>query len=680
MLNRIRLNSIIIFTITFSLLFSSCSENVIVKHQTNSPDGKIELFTELQNGQLNYQVLFKQKAVLNSSALGLVFKEDSTLFHNLRIKNIQDKSIEDNWEQVWGEQRYIENKYNETCITLEDEQKRSICVAFRIYNDGLAFRYIIPKQENLDSLFIKDELSEFTFSDDLNTWFIPANYESYEMLYQHKKLSEVESANTPITFENNDRNIFVSIHEANLSNYAGMTLKKSKDLTLEADLVPWPDGIKVKTKTPIESPWRSIQISETAGGLIESNLILNLNEPNQIKDVSWIKPSKYIGIWWGMHLGSQTWSLGDKHGATTENMKQYIDFAANNNIASVLAEGWSTGWEQWGQAKAFDFVTAYPDFDLQEVAAYAKEKGVALIGHHETGGDARYYEAQLDTALSLYQSLGIHQLKTGYAGPIQPRGQYHHGQYMVNHYRKVLETAAKYEITINAHEPIKPTGIRRTYPNMMSREGARGMEWNAWSEGNPPEHHVILPFTRILAGPLDYTPGIFDLLYKNTKNRVKWNDLDKGNSRINTTLAKQLALFVVFYSPVQMASDLIENYENQPAFQFFKDVPCNWEESKVIDAAIGEHLTIVRKDWDSEDWYLGAVTNEDARSYKIKLDFLKTGQKYRTEIYKDGTDADFLNNPYPIEIEKREVSSTDVLHIVLAAGGGQAIRFKPFKK
>jgi alpha-glucosidase len=675
MLKHIRIISTL-FLFTVICLCSSCSPKEETKQTFSSPNGNIELKADLQEGVLKYQVLYNKKSVIAPSALGLAFKNDTSLFKNLSIKSVQERHSKNSWEQVWGEQRFIENNYNETLIILSDEKEREISIAFRIYNDGLAYRYIIPKQKGLDSLFIMDELSEFNFADDLQAWFIPANYESYEMLYQHKNISEVESANTPITFENKEQNLFVSIHEANLSNYAGMTLKKSQGLNFEADLVPWPDGTKVKTKLPMESPWRSIQISETAGGLIESNLILNLNEPNQLEEVSWIKPSKYIGIWWGMHLGTETWTYGKRHGATTENMKKYIDFAAENQIASVLAEGWSTGWEQWGQPKAFDFVTPYPDFDLANIAAYAKNKGIELIGHHETGGDAQYYETQMDSAFKLYQSLGIKQLKTGYAGPIQPRGQYHHGQYMVNHYRKVLETAAKYQITINAHEPIKPTGIRRTYPNMMSREGARGMEWNAWSEGNPPEHHVILPFTRILAGPLDYTPGIFDILYKNAKNRVKWNGLDKGNSRTNTTVAKQLALFVVFYSPVQMASDLIENYENQPAFQFFKDVPCNWEMSKVLNAKIGSYVSIARKDWDSDDWYLGSVTNKEARTFELPLDFLVSGKSYLAEIYKDAKDANYLDNPYPIEIETQEVSSKDILKIELAPGGGQAIRFK----
>ncbi len=668
--------------VAFYLLIS-CSKKAEIPPTTiqlKSPDQKIVLDFNIKDFEAFYQVKFNNQPLITPSKLGFEFKDQPALSRNLKIVSSAESTFDETWTQVWGEQKNVRNHYNEVIVHLEevDNLKRKLDIIFRVFNDGIGFSYVIPEQKNLDSLYITNELTEFHLSDDLSSWFIPANFDSYEALYQNKPASKVESANTPITFESPKQDVFVSVHEANLTNYAGMTLKKkdSTDLCFQADLVPWPDGVKVKTKAPMQTPWRTVQISRSAEKLIESKLILNLNEPNRLEDISWIKPTKYIGIWWGMHLGTQTWTLGERHGASTENVKKYIDFAAENNIQSVLAEGWSTGWEKWGQPKAFDFVTPYKDFDLNAIANYAKEKGIQLIGHHETGGDARYYEEKLDTAFALYQSLGIHQVKTGYAGPIVPSGHFHHGQYMVNHYRKVVETAATYQLSINAHEPIKPTGIRRTFPNMMTREGARGMEWNGWSDGNPPEHHVILPFTRILAGPLDYTPGIFDLLYKNAGKRVKWNGLDKGTSRTNTTLTKQLALYIIFYSPQQMASDLIENYENQPAFQFFRDVPVDWEYTHVLNAKIGDYLTIVRKDIDSDDWYLGAVTDEKQRKLAVGLDFLEKGKRYVAEIYADAEDTDWKNNPYTHQLLKLEVTNKDTLTLKLAPGGGQAIRFK----
>ncbi|MEX1383119.1 glycoside hydrolase family 97 catalytic domain-containing protein, partial [Lutibacter sp.] len=355
----------------------------------------------------------------------------------------------------------------------------------------------------------------------------------------------------------------------------------------------------------------------------------------------------------------------------------YIDFASNNNISGVLVEGWNTGWENWGKKGAFDFVTPYSDFNLKEIADYAKAKNINFIGHVETGGDAAYFEENLDKIFSMYHNLGVKAVKTGYAGRIQTKGQFHHGQFMVNHYRKVVEVAAKYQIMVNAHEPIKPTGIRRTYPNMMTREGARGMEWNAWSSGNPPEHYTIIPFTRSLAGPFDYTPGTFDILFKNAKNRVKWNDLDDGTSRVNTTLAKQLSLFVILYSPMQMASDLIENYENQPAFKFIRDFGVDWQVSKVLNSKIGDYITIVRKEKNSDNWFLGSCTDENKRTLEIELSFLDADKKYFAEIYADGNDADWKTNPQTIKIYSEEVDSKTVLKLKLAAGGGQAIKFSP---
>lgn len=461
-----------------------------------------------------------------------------------------------------------------------------------------------------------------------------------------------------------------------------MTLMPQKDGTLKIDLVPWSDGVKVKGSTPLRTPWRTIQIAENPGDLITCYLILNLNEPNRLEDVSWVKPGKYIGIWWGLHLGKYTWGPGPKHGATTENAKRYIDFAAKYDIPMVLIEGWNEGWESdWVEhGERFKFTTPYEDFDIQEVTSYAAKKGVKIIGHHETGSAVKNYEEQIEAAFQFYKKLGIDAVKTGYAGHdpaikrFDDQGnviglEWHHGQYMVNHYRKVIETAARYQIMLNVHEPIKDTGERRTYPNMMTREGGRGQEYNAWSgdEGNPPEHTVILPYTRILAGPFDYTPGIVNLFFKEYKPHI----------RVKNTLAKELALYVVLYSPLQMVADLPENYEkNLSAFQFLLDVPVDWQDTKVLNSEIGKYITIARKDRNSNDWYLGSITNEHGRIFDVPLTFLDPHKTYVAEIYADGVNADWLDNPLSLDIYKVMVNSNTILKLRLANGGGQAIRIR----
>jgi alpha-glucosidase len=659
------------------VLISCKTENNL---KISSPNKKIEVLVQTKSGAILYSVNFKDSILIKPSNLGLLLKNSKPLNGNFLISDFKITTKNTLWTQVWGENKIIIDNYNQLEVSLQEkvEPFRKMNVIFKVYDDGVGFRYQIPVQKNLDSILISEELTEFNFSKNYEGWFTPANFDSYEQLYQNKPLNEIENANTPITFQSENQ-VFVSIHEANLTNYADMTLlkNKEKDFSFRSNLVPWPDGVKVKTVTPIVSPWRTVQITDSAEKLVESNLILNLNEPNIIEVTSWIQPMKYVGIWWGMHLGTQTWTLGERHGATTIETKKYIDFASNNNISGVLVEGWNTGWENWGEKGAFDFVTPYKDFNLNEIAAYATSKNIQLIGHVETGGDADFFEENLDKVFMMYHNLGIKTVKTGYAGAIKTKGQFHHGQYMVNHYRKVIEKAAKYQIMINAHEPIKPTGIRRTYPNMMTREGARGMEWNAWSSGNPPEYYTILPFTRSLAGPLDYTPGTFDILFKNAKNRVKWNDLDDGTSRVNTTLAKQLSLFIILYSPMQMASDLIENYENQPAFKFVKDLAVDWEISKVLNGKIGDYVTIVRKDKNSDNWFLGSCTDENKRELKIDLSFLDSNKKYVAEIFADGENANWETNPQAIEIYSEEVDSKTVLNLKLAAGGGQAIKFSP---
>ena len=480
--------------------------------------------------------------------------------------------------------------------------------------------------------------------------------------------------------------IHISFHEANLTDYAGMTLQVDPAThQMVSNLVGSANTkYKVKRQLPFSTPWRTIQVSADAPGLITSTMILNLNEPAKIKDISWFKPMKYVGIWWEMHVGKSTWdyktppskntsvssSVGKPtHGATTQNAKKHIDFAAANQIGGVLIEGWNTGWDHWigfeEREGVFDFVTPYPDYDLEEVVRYASEKNVSIIMHHETSSAPRTYEQQMDTAYSLMNKHGIHSVKTGYVGKIIPKGEYHHGQWMVNHYRKALETAAKYQVAINAHEPIKATGIRRTYPNAISREGLRGQEFNAWASdgGNPPAHLATVAFTRMLAGPIDYTPGIFN---------IKLDPYKKEN-QVNTTLAQQLALYVVIYSPVQMAADLIENYQDQPGFQFIRDVAVDWKKTIVLSGEVGQHVTIARQARKTDDWFVGSITNQDARQIEIKLDFLNPDAAYQMIIYQDGTDAHWDQNPTSLDIQTQEVRKGHALTLTLAEGGGTAI-------
>jgi len=524
----------------------------------------------------------------------------------------------------------------------------------------------LPQQPHLTQFEMTSEDTEFVLAGDHKTWWIPADYDSYESLYRETPLAQIDAVNTPVTMRTNN-GLFLSIHEAALTNYAGMTLQKSpsKPHTLVSELVPWADGIKVKGATPFKSPWRTIQVASSAAALIESDLIENLNLPSVITDTSWIKPMKYVGIWWGMHMRQYTWQAGPKHGATTENTKRYIDFASQHNIGGVLVEGWNKGWETWHTGlNVQNFTQSYADFDLAEIVAYGAKHNVALIGHHETGGNIPMYEQQLEAAFKLYHQVGVHAIKTGYAGNIVPEGEHHHGQKMVNHYRRVLEIAAKYQVMVNAHEPIKATGIRRTYPNMMTREGGRGMEWNGWSKGNSPEHTLMLPFTRLLAGPMDYTPGIFNLKFD-----------PQGQYRVHSTLAKQLAMYVVLYSPLQMAADMIENYQQQPAFEFIENVPVSWDETRVLNGAIGDFITIARRR--GQQWFLGSMTDEQARVLEVPLDFLANDTRYVATLYSDSELTEFVANPTAIDIGRYLVSKDDTLSVVMASGGGLALQLSP---
>jgi alpha-glucosidase len=648
----------------------------------DSPDKRIWVNFHLRSGVPFYSVKRDGKTIIKDSRLGFRFKAAEPLDHNLVIVNSQTSEFDETWTQPWGEVKTIRNYYHELIIDLQETtvQARKMKLIFRVFNDGLGFRYELPQQENLSEIQIMDEETEFNLAGNYDCWWIPAlRWNRYEYLYTKTKIADIDTVHTPFTMRASDR-LYLSIHEANLTDYASMTLAYVGGTKLKCELVPWSDGIKVKGVTPLKTPWRTIQIAEQPGDLITSYMILNLNEPNKVGDVSWVKPAKYVGIWWAMHLGKYTWGSGPNHGATTANAKHYIDFAAKYGFDGVLVEGWNTGWDgDWVKdGDQFNFTQPHPDFDIEEVCRYAYSKGVTIIGHHETGAAVMNYEAQLEKAFAFYQKLGINMVKTGYVGHgqtikrLDENGQiqceWHHGQYMVRHYRKVVETAAKYHIMLDVHEPIKDTGIRRTYPNMLTREGARGMEYDAWSPdgGNPPDYLTILPFTRLLSGPMDFTPGIVNLFYKEYQPR----------NRVNTTLAKILAYYVIIYSPLQMAADLPENYEKHlDVLQFIRDVPVDWEETKVLNAEIGDYLTIVRKDRRSDDWYLGSVSDENGRELQASLDFLDPDRNYIAEIYRDAEDADWHTNPEAIKIEKKVVSRDTPLLLKLAPGGGMAVRF-----
>ncbi|HEY3406211.1 MAG TPA: glycoside hydrolase family 97 protein [Ohtaekwangia sp.] len=652
--------------ISIGAAHASAKKNTI--NTISSPDKSVSVIFQLKDGVPVYNVQRNGKPVVNDSRLGFILKDLPALNGNFKMTGTKVSSVDETWSQPWGEVRSIRNHCNVLTIFLEEKNglKRKMNIVFKVYDDGVAFQYEIPQQPNLKDFIIMDELTEFSMAYDFNAWWIEAygdNMDS-EYLYKRNKVSELkEKVHTPLTMDSGD-SLYVSIHEAALVDYASMTLYSTGNQVLKNDLVPWASGIKVEASAPMKTPWRTIQIADNPGELITSYLILNLNEPNKLSDVSWLKPGKYNGIWWGMHIKRNTWEGGPAHGATTENMKAYIDFAAANNLSAVLAEGWNEGWEgDWTVSGNFNFTKPYRDYDLGELSRYAKEKNIALIAHHETGGNVKNYERQLEDAFRLLEKYGIHHLKTGYVTKL-PNGEHHQGQFMVRHYQKVMEIAAKHKVMLDVHEPIKDTGLRRTYPNMMTREGARGTEYEAWSTGNPPDHTTILPFTRCLSGPLDYTPGIFDIMIESL-----------SEFRVHTTLAKQLALYVVIYSPFQMAADLPENYEGNPAFQFIRDVPTDWEKTEIRDGKIGDYITTARKDRNSEDWYVGSITDENARTLTLKLDFLTSGKKYSAEIYADGPGADMETNPLPVSISKQEVTSDSVLEIKLAPGGGQAIRF-----
>lgn len=681
-----------------------CAQNV------QSPSKNISLkFSLSADGKPTYEVSYKNKPIVKASSLGIKLKSGGDLVSGFSIDSIGNKTVNETWQPVLGEQSNIKNNYNQMTVALSQKQtNRRMNIIFKIYNEGVAFRYDFPKQPKLDYFIISDEKSEFNLTGNHKAFWLPGDFDSQEYPYTESKLSEINTDNidknngiglksiagqhviqSPLMMKSAD-NVYLNIFEAAVVNYPVMHLDLDvKTFVLTSHLVPNAIGDKAYLQAPCVSPWRTIMISDDARDIVGSKMILNLNEPSKIGDTSWIKPMKYVGIWWEMHVGKSTWDYAGsqnaqnaadgqlkpsgKHGATTENTKKYIDFAAKNGFDGVLVEGWNVGWEDWfGNWKedVFDFTTPYPDFDLKAVNDYAKSKGVKMIMHHETSGSVANYERHLDRAMDLMKKYGYPAVKSGYVGRIIPRGEFHDGQTMVNHFNYVARRMAENKLMVNSHESSRPTGYGRTYPNYIAAEAARGNEFNAWSNGNPPMHETILPFTRLLGGPMDYTPGIFE---------IKMNAYDPlKKEQVHTTLAKQLALYITMYSPLQMAADLPENYEkHMDAFQFIKDVAVDWQDSKYLEAEPGDYLTVARKDKHSENWFLGAITDENARDTEIKLDFLSPNKKYQATVYQDGVDADWEKNPKSYAIKTIQVNSKSKIKLHLAKGGGTAISFKP---
>ncbi len=680
------------------LMTMSCTDaNKPLEESTiSSPGDILHLdFWLTDDGRPAYRLLRGEAVVIDTSLMGFEFREAAALRGGFEIVTI-DVSEEDNtWEMLWGEQREVRNHYRQLAVELQEstELARQIGITFRLYDDGLGFRYHFPEQPNMDKLTIMDELTEFSLTGDHTCWWIPGDWDIYEHLVTKTRFGRIDARSkrnhpnlaqttipynavaTPVTLKTDD-GLYISFHEANLTDYSGMTLMVDKENTrFVSELVGRADSAKADISLPFSTPWRTVQVTDRAGDLIESNLIVNLNEPSVLEgDLSWIEPMKYAGIWWEMHLTKASWDMASgKHGATTANAKRYIDFCAAYGIRGLLIEGWNTGWERWigfpDREGVFDFVTPYEDYDMDEVVRYAKENGVDIVMHHETSAAPRTYEEQLEPAYQLMERYGMHAVKTGYVGPIIPEGEYHHGQWMVQHYRKVLETAARYEVMVDAHEPIKDTGLRRTYPNMMTREGLRGQEFNAFSMegGNPTNHLSEVAFTRMLAGPIDYTPGVIKL------DMMPY----KPDNNIKHTLAHELALYVVIYSPLQMVADLPENLEGQPGMQWVQDVAVDWEQSIVIDGEPGDFVTIARQERGGDRWFLGTITDKSEREQSIALSFLAEGTNYRVVTYRDAADAHWRENPTAMEIEETTLVSSDTLQLQLVPGGGAAVMFEP---
>lgn len=677
--------------------------------QIKSPDGRFDLQFKLQqDGTPTYALNYQGKPLIKESKLGLELKNDQkSLLNDFLLKDTQSTTVDEKWSPVWGEESVIRNNYNEYAVTLEQKgTERQMVIRFRLFNDGLGFRYEFPEQKNLVYFVIKEERTQFAMTGDHKAFWIPGDYDTQEYDYQESRLSEIrglmeksitsnlsQTSFSPTGVQTSlmmktDDGLYINLHEAALINYACMHLNlDDKNMVFESWLTPDVRGDKGYMQAPTQTPWRTIIASKDARDILASRMTYNLNEPSKIDDTSWIKPTKYVGVWWEMITGKSEWSytydlpavqLGvtdftkvkphGRHGATTANVKRHIDFAAEHGFDGVLVEGWNVGWEDWfGKSKdyVFDFVTPYPDFDLAYIRDYAKSKGVKMIMHHETSSSVRNYERHLDQAYQFMKDNGYDAVKSGYVGDILPRGENHYSQWIVNHYQYALEKAAAYQIMVNAHEAVRPTGVARTYPNLIGNESARGTEYQAFG-GSKPNHVTVLPFTRLIGGPMDYTPGIFEMdISKLNPNNKSW---------VNSTLANQLALYVTMYSPLQMAADLPENYERfMDAFQFIKDVDVDWKQSKYLEAEPGYYITIAREGKKKGQWFVGSVGGKEARTSQIAFDFLPKGKTYIATVYADAKDAHYRNNPQAYTIEKVVVTNKSKLKQFVAAGGGYAI-------
>ena len=694
------------FVSVFVMIFSIFGMNA---QELKSPNGNFKMIFALENdGTPTYQLFMKNKEIIKKSKLGLELQKDKkSLLNDFKLVNEVRNTFDETWKTVWGEETEIRNHYNELALTLkQNETERQVIIRFRLFNEGLGFRYEFPEQKNLTYFVVKEERTEFAMTGDHTAFWIPGDYDTQEYDFTESKLTEIRKLFRGAVSENASQKqfsdtgvqtslmlktadgIYINIHEAALINYSCMHLNlDDKNLVFQSHLTPDAKGNKGHLQAPCVSPWRTIIASADARDILASRMTLNLNEPCKIEDTSWIKPVKYIGVWWEMITGKSSWAYTDeipsvqlgvtdftkakpngKHAANTKHIKEYIDFAAKHGFDAVLVEGWNEGWEDWfGHEKdyVFDFVTPYPDFDVKGIHEYAKSKGVKMIMHHETSGSTRNYERHLDKAFQFMNENGYDAAKTGYVGNILPLGEHHYSQSILNHYQYVIEKAVDYKIMINAHEAVRPTGICRTYPNMIGNESARGTEFQAFG-GSKANHTTLLPFTRLLGGPMDYTPGIFEM------DIAKLNP--NNNSHVNTTLANQLGLYVVMYSPLQMAADLPENYNRfLDAFQFIKDVPVEWSTSKYLEAEPGYYITIARKDKNSNNWFVGNSNGYNARTSTITLDFLEKGKKYEAIIYADAADADYKTNPQAYKISKQKVTNKTKLQLRTAAGGGYAI-------
>ena len=696
------------------LLMSVFAAHFVMAQQQTSPDGNVILSFSLKNdGTPSYKVSYKNKPVINESTLGFTLKKADPLTNNFKVVDTKKSTFKETWKPVWGEESEILNHYNELLVSLEQNNtNRKMNIRFRVYNEGVGFRYEFPSQKELTYFVVEEELSQFAMTGDHTAWWIPGDYDTQEYDYMESKLSEIRGLMKEAVTENVSQfafsptgvqtslmmktkdGLYINLHEAALVDYSLMNLNlDDKTFTFQSWLTPDAKGDKGYLMAPCHSPWRTIMVSDDARKILASRLILNLNEPCAIADTSWIKPVKYVGVWWEMITGKNSWSYTNDlptidlntvdysktkpngtHGANNEEVRKYIDFAAKHGFDQVLVEGWNIGWEDWfGNKKdyVFDFLTPYPDFDLKALNEYAHSKGVKLMMHHETSGSTRNYERHMKAAYELMNKYGYNSVKSGYVGDILPVGEHHYSQSTINHYLYAIKEAAKHKIMVNAHEAVRPTGICRTYPNMIGNESARGTEYEAFG-GNKVFHTTILPFTRLQGGPMDYTPGIFEteMKYVNPNN----------NSQIRTTLARQLALYVTMYSPLQMAADLPENYEKYAdAFQFIKDVPVDWQKSVYLEAEPGRYITIARKDKHSNDWYVGCTAHEGGHTSELLLNFLDKGKKYEATIYADAKDANWKTNPKAYTITKQKVNAKTKLKLTAAQGGGYAISIKEIK-